>query len=347
VRAAVVRKEAGGKVLRTEQVDDPPLARDDDVLVRVRRAGICGSDVHGFLDKDGPSRRDGLIMGHEAAGEVVRVGAAVTRVTAGDRVTIDPQITCGVCEPCRHGWISICDHKQVTGSSLRGFAQGSMAELIVVDQKQLFSVPDSVSFAQAAMVEPLANALHVVRRAEIAGGELAVVLGAGPLGLCIVGCLRAAGVGTIVVTDVSERQLRLANDLGADICVNVATQDLRRSVGDLSHGNGADVVIESVGIDVTYTQAIEVVRKRGKVMFFGAIQPTISLPLLPILHKELQLVGCTGANDETPDAITMLADRAIDLDPLMTHEFALEDADQAMRTLSDAGTHSVKVQVAP
>lgn len=344
MKAAVVRVENGKKRLVTEHVPTPH-PEPTQVLVRVTHAGICGSDLHGFLDGHGTARRDGLIMGHETAGRIVETGSQVAGLSDGDPVTIDPQIVCGTCPPCRQGWISICDRKMVTGSSLRGFSHGGMAEFLAVEASQAYSVPDGVTGAQAALIEPLANAMHVVERAGDLEGKVVVIIGAGPLGLCQVQALRHLGAGTILITDPNEFRLGVAKSLGAHHAV--APGELVGLVNDLTAAGGADVVIESVGIDTTYQQALAVVRKRGQVMFFGAVQDAVTLPLLSILHREVTLIGCTGANSETRDAIDALASGSINIDPLLTHTFALADADRAMRTLADPDQNAIKVQVTP
>lgn len=346
MRAAVIRMASGRKILRIEEQPDP-VPGEHDVLIRVRASGICGSDLHGFMDAEGTARRDGLIMGHEGAGDVVAIGSAVTRVAVGDRVTIDPQVSCGECVPCTKGWISICERKRVIGSSLRGFEQGAMAEMVAVHEKQVFRIPDNVTFAQASMIEPLSNALHVINRAGILLGDTVVILGAGTLGLCMVQGARLAGAGRIVVSDTSPFRLSVAQSLGADVVINPTQSSVRDEVRALTSDNGADVVIESVGIDATYQEAIHTVRKRGKVMFFGAVQDKVTVDLLPILHKEISLIGCTGANDETQIAIDLVAAGRIDVSPLLTHQFGLDDAQEAFETLTVPMNNAIKVQVTP
>ncbi len=346
MKAAIIHRENGTKVLRTDDIPDPECGPAQ-VVVRVRNAGICGSDVHGFLDPISTARTEGLIMSHEAAGEIAAVGSDVSGWVVGNRVTVDPQVTCGVCGPCRNGWISICDNKRVTGSSLHGFQQGAMAEYLAVHAKQVCAVPDRLSYAEAAAIEPLANALHVIRRAEPANSDVVVVLGMGPLGLCLLQCLKATGVGTVVATDLADHRLAAARTLGADHTVNVGADDLTTVVRQLTSGSGADIVIEAVGIDVTYWQAIDIVRKRGKIMFFGAVQDTVTMPLLSILHKEITIIGCTGANDETPDAVRLVAERAVDLASIITHRFSLDAAQRAIETMCDPEQHAIKVQVLP
>lgn len=346
MRAAVIRMQDGLKVLRTEQFPLPQPGPGE-VLVRVSHAGICGSDVHGFQDAVGTARREGLIMSHEVSGHVAAFGEGVAGLVEGHPVTVDPQVVCGECLPCRNGWISICDRKGVIGSSLRGFVQGGMAEYVAVAAGQVHPVPDSVPLAAASVIEPLANALHVVRRAAIVPGETVLLLGAGPLGLCILQCLKAAGAGTVIVTDLSASRRALAMELGADVALSPSEHDIAQEIAARTGGAGADVVVESVGIDITYQQAVAAVRKRGRIMFFGAVQDTVTLPLLPILHKEITIIGCTGANDETAEAIELVASGRVRVEPMITHQFPLEQAQEAMAVLSVRGSDAIKVQLVP
>lgn len=345
MKAAVIRRRSGRKVLLSEDVPQPAPGPGQ-VLIKVSRSGICGSDLHGFLDATGTARADGLIMGHETSGTIAALGKGISGLSTGERVTVDPQVSCGRCPPCRNGWISICEHKRVTGSSQRGFVQGSMAEYLAADAHQVYPVPPEISDAASAMIEPLANALHVLNRAGDPIPEVAVVLGCGPLGLCVIQGLRARGADTVIATDLSPGRLQLGKQLGADVIVDAHTESLEQVVRDLSP-RGADLVVESVGVSPTYSQAINVARKRGRVMFFGAIQPTVALPLLPILHKELHLIGCTGANDETNEAIDLVATGVITLEPMLTHTFDLDHAQQGLDVLSDPDAGAIKVQVTP
>lgn len=346
MRAAVVVADGNTKKLQIQERPIPEPGAGE-VLVRVAYAGVCGSDTHGFLDVTGTARGDGLIMGHEISGEVATLGPGVTGPPLGTRVTVDPQVVCHACTPCQQGWISICDHKRVLGSSLRGFVPGGMAEYVITADQTVHPVPETVNDQQAALIEPLSNALHTVRRAEIQPGETVVVLGCGPLGLCMIQCLRQAGAGIIIATDTSPIRRQVATQLGADYAWAPQTTNVEHEVHRLTQGSGADVVIESVGIQDTYRQAIALTRKRGRVMFFGAVVPSVSLPLLPILHRELTLVGCTGANEETPDAIALVADGAIDLSPLTGNVSCLDNAEESIRAQLEPGYNSVKLLIDP
>lgn len=346
MKAAVVESDGTRKRLRTKEVKTPTVGPSD-VLVRVQRAGICGSDLHGFLDPEDTSRGVGLIMGHEISGEIAEVGSGVEGLAEGDRVTVDPQIRCGTCFACQRGWISICENKQGLGSSRNGLVHGAFAEYVRVDHEQIIQVPAEVSLERAVLIEPLGNGVHVRHRARPSPDDLVVVLGAGTLGLSMIAAFRAAGVTRIVATDLSDTKLKVAADLGASHTANGTDEELAGLVDGLSHGIGADIVVEAVGVTATYSQALTVARRRGKVMFFGAVVPSVELALIPILHKELMLIGCTGANDEWTEAVDLVANGVVDPAPLITHEFPLEQAQEAMDTLADPAAEAIKVLLIP
>src|SRR5258708_6510419 len=193
-----------------------PSPSAGEVLVRVAACGICGSDVHGY---DGSSGRriPPLIMGHEAAGSVVSFGADVNRFRAGERVTLDSTISCGECNYCKRGKVNLCDRRQVVGVSCGEYRRdGAFAEYIVVPERIVYPIPDSLSFAEAAMLEPASVALHAVSVSRLRGGETALVIGAGMIGLLTMQAARAAGCSRVFVADIDATRLELARSLGAD-----------------------------------------------------------------------------------------------------------------------------------
>lgn len=347
MKAAVIEITGGTKTLAVRTLPDPEVGPND-VLVRVRRVGVCGSDTHGFLDNEGTSRASGLAMGHEIGGVVEAVGTAVTRLAPGQRVHVDPQVVCGQCGPCQAGWISICDNKRVLGSSLRGFQQGGMAELVLANEAAVWPLPDEVSDDQAPLLEPLANALHVLSRVDPKPDSSVLVIGAGPLGLCMIEGLLARGVHTVIVSETSPVKRAIATGLGDVKTVDPMTEDLIQRVTALVGPQGVDLTIEAVGIEPTYRQAIAATRKRGTVAFFGAVAAEITLPLLPILHKELHLIGCTGANrPEILEAINLVASGAIRFTGWPIHTTGFSGAESAIRNLADSHSSIVKVLVDP
>lgn len=347
MKAAVIHREDNTKTLRYQDVPEPDVPAGH-CLVRVEVAGVCGSDLSGYLDGPGTARDQDLIMSHEIAGVVAEVAPDVTDVAVGTRVTVDPQVTCGECEQCREGLISICANKRVLGSSLRGFVHGGFAEYVVVAANRVHELPDGVSAAAGALVEPLSNALHVIDRHHFRMGDTVVVLGCGTLGLMLVQSVKLTGVGTVIATDTNPVRLELARKLGADVTVDVTTDSLETVVDRVTDGRGADVAIEAVGITSTYQQAIHVVRRRGAVMFFGAAAKTAEVPLYPILHKELTLIGCTGGNSrDTENAIRLIREQKVDVMSLVTSTFPLSEAAEALAHTARPETNSIKTQLVP
>ena len=211
---------------RLELVDFPvPQPADDEVLIRVRACGICGSDIHGWDGSTG-RRLPPLIMGHEAAGEVVSVGRETAGWHAGDRVTFDSTISCGHCSFCQVGQVNLCEARRVVGVSPPEYKQhGAFAEFIALPHRILYRLPANVAYEQAAMIEPVSIAVHAVRRVKIAPGDTAVVVGAGMIGLLVIQALRWAGARQIVAVDLELKRLALARELGA-------THTLQSNAGD-------------------------------------------------------------------------------------------------------------------
>jgi L-iditol 2-dehydrogenase len=286
-------------------------------------------------------------MGHEAAGEVAKIGADVTRVRVGDRVAIDPQIVCGQCFQCDHGWYTVCDNKKVVGSALRGFINGAMAEYVPVNERQLYRLPDNLSMAEGAMMEPVSNAVHVFNRVKLDLCDTVVVIGAGALGLSMLQAAKLAGAGKTISIDLSPYRLKIAEELGADVIINAGESDPTPEVQKLTEGRGADVVAEAAGVETTYRQAIAMVRKRGSIMFFGALVRVIKVDLYPILHKELTLIGCTGANWECGPSVDLMASGKINVNPIITHELPLERAQEAFELFDNPESDTIKVILKP
>ena len=216
---------------KLEVADLPrPAVAPGEVLVQVAACGICGSDVHGY---DGSSGRriPPLVMGHEAAGVIAEVGEGVNQFAVGDRVTFDSTVYCGACDYCRKGEINLCDNRQVVGVSTPDFRRaGAFAEFVTVPERIVYRLPDELSFAEAAMLEAVSVALHAVVVSDLKGGETALVIGAGMIGLLILQAARAAGCSPVLVADVDASRLKLAEEAGANATILASGSDLVREV---------------------------------------------------------------------------------------------------------------------
>jgi len=324
-----------------------PAVAPDEVLVQVAACGICGSDVHGY---DGSSGRriPPLVMGHEAAGVVAEVGEGVSRFAAGDRVTFDSTVYCGVCEYCLSGKMNLCDNRQVLGVSCGDYRRaGAFAEFVAVPERIVYRLPDAMSFAEAAMLEAVAVALHAVVVSELKGGETALVIGAGMIGLLTLQAARAAGCSRVLIADVDATRLKLAAELGADETILASGAELIDQVLRLTAGHGVDVVLEAVGRDETVSAAVDSVRKGGTVTLIGNITPRVTLPLQKVVSRQIRLQGSCASSGEYPQAIELISSGKIRVTPLITSIAPLSDGAAWFERLHAREPNLMKIVIDP
>jgi L-iditol 2-dehydrogenase len=303
----------------------PPRIGPRDVLVRVMACGICGSDVHG-MDGSTGRRIPPIVMGHEAAGLVERVGAQVTSFAAGDRVTFDSTIYNPESFFSRRGQVNLCDDRRVLGVSCEDYRQdGAFAELVSVPSHILYSLPPGMTFEQAAMVEPVSIAVHARNLTRIEGGDTALVFGTGLIGLMMVQVLRHTAVARIVAVDVDDRRLALAADLGADHVLNSAATDVAAAVRALTGGRGADVAFEAVGLEATVRAAVLAVRKGGSVTLIGNLAKEVSLPLQAVVTRQIRLQGSCASSGEYPECLELIASGKVNVDRFISATAPLEE----------------------
>jgi L-iditol 2-dehydrogenase len=322
-----------------------PVPGPREVLVQVAACGICGSDVHGY---DGSSGRriPPVIMGHEAAGTIAAVGSEVSGLAEGERVTFDSTAYCGVCEFCRRGEVNLCDDRQVIGVSCAEFKRaGAFAEYVTVPAHIVYRLPDTLSFAEAAMLEAVSVALHAARISELAGGETALVIGAGMIGLLVLQAARAAGCSRVFVADVDATRLKLAADLGADGTINA--DGIVQQILDNTAGRGADVVFEAVGRNETVVAAIDCVRKGGKVTLIGNIVPEVSMPLQKVVTRQIRLQGSCASAGEYPQAIELISTGKVKVARLITAIAPLSDGPAWFQRLYEREPNLMKVVLDP
>ena len=327
-------------------VDDPRIAADE-VLLRVRSAGICGSDVHG-MDGSTGRRRPPVIMGHEAAGEIAEIGGEVAGWSVGERVTFDSTVYCGRCPHCLAGRVNLCDDRMVLGVSCEAYRRhGAFAEYLAVPRRILHRLPEGVSFDRAATVEPLSIAFHAVSRLRIRLNDSAVVIGAGMIGLLAVQALRASGCGTILAADIDATRLALAANLGADVTLKADETDVAAAVADTTAGRGAPIVVEAVGLPETVATAMVCAGKGGQVALVGNITPTVDLALQTVVTGELTLLGSCASRGEYPACLDMLARGAVDVDPLISATAPLAEGASWFQRLYKGEKGLMKVLLKP
>jgi L-iditol 2-dehydrogenase len=333
---------------RLDVVDLPrPEIGAGDVLVRVAACGICGSDVHGYDGSTG-RRIPPIVMGHEAAGIVEAVGAAVTRFRPGDRVTFDSTVYCGDCDYCRAGRNNLCDRREVLGVSCGDYRRyGAFAEFVAVPERIMFALPEAVPLEHAALLEAISVAVHAVKITPLTPKDDIVVVGAGMIGLLVIQALREAGVGRILAVDIDDDRLKVAKQLGATLTFNAATSDAVVDITRATGGRGAAAALEVVGTTATIDSAVRSIRKGGHVTLVGNLSPKAEIPLQLVVNREITLRGSCASNGEIPDCIDMLARGAIDVRPLITACIKLDDAPQWFERLHAREPGLMKVVVQP
>jgi len=329
-----------------EEVPEPALLPDS-VLVAVKACGICGSDVHG-MDGSTGRRQPPIIMGHEAAGVVTKIGSVVKGWQPGARVTFDSTVYCGHCDFCRQGRINLCENRRVLGVSCGEYRQhGAFAQYVAIPERVLHQVPDSMPFEHAAMVEPLSIAFHAVHRAQPAAGQRAVVVGAGLIGLLLAQSLRLAGCVQIIAVDIAPGKLDLARKLGATDTVDSGKAGALEKIIDLTDGRGADCVFEAVGIAPTVDLAIRSARKGGSVTLVGNVSPTVEFPLQICVTREITLYGSCASCGDYPDCVKAIASGQIDVAPLISAIAPLEEGAAWFERLYRREPGLIKVVLTP
>jgi L-iditol 2-dehydrogenase len=329
-----------GEMTVMERPDRRP--RRGEVLISVRASGICGSDVHGYLGLTG-RRRPGVVMGHEAAGEVLEIGPDVTGVAVGDRVVLRSILPCGRCQPCEQGQPNVCEDRQGLGMQF----DGAYAERMVVPAALAVRLPDGLPYERAALVEPLSVALHAVAITPLETGDSVAIVGAGPIGLLTLLAVRLHGSRLVAITDRQPHRLAVARAIGADLAIDVGVSDPAEAIREASNGRGADVVFEAVGITATVAQSLAVVRTGGNVTWIGNAAPTVELPMQDMVTRELTLRGSYAFAGEFDEAIDLLATGRIDVQPLIELTASLDDAPDIFRRLGDGTLDAIKVVLVP
>jgi 2-desacetyl-2-hydroxyethyl bacteriochlorophyllide A dehydrogenase len=305
---------------------DLPGLGETDILVQVEACGICGTDLHiveGVARSTPP-----VVLGHEYAGRVVEVGKGVKGITVGERVAVDPNISCGTCFYCRRGLVHLCSSLVALGVD----RNGGMAEFCVVPAEQAFVLSKEIPAEVCAFVEPLSCAVHGIDRAEIRHGDMVVVLGGGPVGLMMLQLARHAGAACTVLVEPQGHKRALAEMEGATVVVDPARQDVMEQVRSLA-AEGADVVLECAGSPVTAEQSLKLARRGGRVVFFGVCPIGVTIPVEPnlVYSRELTITGSYVNPHTFSRAISLLQAGTVRVDRFPVRYFPLDGVHEAFR----------------
>ena len=325
---------------RIEVRDVPtPVPEPGEVLIRVGYCGICGSDLEAYATG---MYETGLIIGHEFAGTIVQIGPDVSGWQVGDRVVVGDAVPCGECPSCREGWLDACESLTMIGVS----HDGGMAEYVKFMAKGLHRLPATVSLRQGALVEPLSIALHGVRRSRLRPGDVAVVMGAGPIGLLVLQCALLAGARRVAVTEVEPMRAALAGRLGAAVVLDPSRDNVGIALSRLTGGRGPEVVYICTGAPSPYRDAISLVRKGGQVFVMGLCVEPVETDFMSIAMGELSIEGSFAGRAEMAAAVEFVAQGRLDVEALISHEISLDNVvEQGFCRLAAPGSGAVKILV--
>lgn len=328
MRALVKAKAERGIWL--EDIEQPSIGPND-VLIRVRRTAICGTDIHIFKWDDWASKTIPVPMaiGHEFFGEIVELGAEVRGFSAGDRVSAEGHITCSICRNCRAGRRHLCMNTVGIGVN----RAGAFSDFISVPAFNVFKLPDAISDDMAAILDPLGNATHTALSFDLVGEDV-LITGAGPIGIMAVAIARYAGARHVVITDVNDYRLELARKMGATVALNVAAGSIDQTMQDLGMEEGFDVGLEMSGNPSAFHDMLRTMHHGGKIALLGIPPDETSIDWTQVIFKGLTIKGIYGREMfETWYKMSSMLQSGLKIEPIITHRFALNDYQQAFELM--------------
>ena len=331
--------------IEVRDVLEPQLTGPRDVLLRIDAVGVCGSDVHYYKTGRIGSAvvKYPFVMGHECAGTVEKTGSEVRGLRPGQRVAIDPLVACGHCDQCRAGRPNTCRNQRFLGQP--GELSGSLAEYVVLPQECCYPVPESMTAGQAAMIEPLSIGVHAQRLAQMEAESTVAILGSGPIGLSVLLACRAAADCTVYMTDLIDERLKMAAQLGAVWTGNPRRTDVLKAIGEAEPA-GVDFVFECAGEQETLKQAVELLKPGGTLVIVGIPEvDEVRFPVHTLRRKELTIKNVRRQSHCTAPAIELVSSGRINVDPLMTHHFPLQDTAAAFEMVSSYRDGIIKAMI--
>ncbi|TWT04380.1 zinc-binding alcohol dehydrogenase family protein [Planococcus sp. CPCC 101016] len=305
------------------ELEVPAIQKDDEVLVKVKRVGICGSDMHIYHGTN-PLATYPRVVGHEVAGEVVEVGNSVKSLKVGDHVVVEPINYCGECYACRKGRPNVCEKLSVFGVH----EDGGMREFVVLPEKQLHAVNKESSWDEVVLAEPYTIGAQAVWRGNVEKGDTVLIQGCGPIGICILKLAKVAGA-TVYMTDLNEERLAFAKESGADEVINAGNESVKERILELTSNEGANVVIDAVCLPATVELSIDVVSPAGSVVILGFDERPSAIPQLPITKKEITIVGSRLQTNQFGKVVSLLNSDELKSSGLITHKFSLDEVKDA------------------
>lgn len=325
-------------VIEFEEVPIPTPANNE-VLIKIMNIGICGSDIHVYHGEHAFTSYP-ITQGHEVSGEIVELGEKVERLEAGQKVTIQPQVICGKCYPCRNGKYNLCEELKVMGFQTTGTASHYFA----VDSKKVTVLPDELSFEEGAMIEPLAVAVHAIRQAGNVEKKKVVVLGSGPIGILVAQVAKGLGAESVMITDISDIRLNIAKECGVDHCINTKNIDLGDAISEKFGPAKADIIYDCAGTNTTINQAIKYARKGSTIILVAVFAEMATVDLAVLNDHELNLdSSMMYRNEDYIDGIRLVKEGKIELKKLITNQFAFNEFEEVYEYIEKNRETTMKV----
>ena len=328
------------KKIEFRQVDDPVPGKGE-ILLNIKSIGVCGSDIHVYKGEH-PYVSYPLVQGHEVSGEIVEVGKGVTGFQRGDKVTLEPQVSCGKCYPCTHGMPNICKNLKVIGFQTTGTA----SDYFALPADKAVKLPKEMSYDEGAMIEPTSVGVGAARKLGAVEGRRALVFGAGPVGNLTAQVFKGLGAETVMIADINDLRLEKARECGIEYTVNTKSTEFKDRVAEVFGEEGPGLIIDCAGANATMDLAIEMVRQGGDILVIGVFPGKVNLDINLAQEKDLHFL-CTARYviEDFRTAIDLVGSGKVNLKPLITHTFAFEDYLEAYKQIEDHGGETMKVMV--
>ncbi|MEZ0119160.1 UNVERIFIED_ORG: 2-desacetyl-2-hydroxyethyl bacteriochlorophyllide A dehydrogenase [Heyndrickxia coagulans] len=326
MKAVQVRK---AHELVINELDIPKIENPTDVLVKVKRAGVCGSDMHIYHGTN-PLATLPRVIGHEIAGEVTEIGESVKGIKPGDHVVVEPISYCGECYACRRGRPNVCEKLSVFGVH----EDGGMREWFVLPEKQLHVVDASLPWEEIVLAEPYTIGAQAVWRGDVAEGDTVLIQGAGPIGICVLKMAKLEGAN-VMITDLNEERLSFAKENGADIVVNAGNEDVRNFVQEWTNGKGVNVVIDAVCLPSTFELSLDVISAAGRIVVLGFDERKAAISQLPITKSEVEIKGSRLQTNQFPKVVNLINEGKLRHNGLISHSYQLSDIQTAFNFIEE------------
>lgn len=326
---------------------DIPRPTNDEVLVKVKSIGLCGSDVHyyqhgriGSFIVEKP-----IILGHESAGEIVEVGSDVLGFSVGDRVTVEPGVTCGKCVHCKTGKYNLCPDVKFLATPPY---DGAFCEYIAIRSDFVYKIPDEMTFDEAAMAEPISVGIHALRRGRLQAGETVVIMGMGPIGILAAMVAKVSGASRIIGVDFEESRLELSKKMGVTDTVCLKNENLAEKLNAITNHQGVDLALETAGNAKALQSALSSVKRGGRVVIVGLPPEDVAtLNINDIVGSEIDIYGVFRYSNTYPTAIKIIANSDVDIKNIMTHYYTLDEVKDAFEKAITDKTNAIKIMVTP